>query len=564
MLQHDVLVVGGGLAGMRAALEAKRRHADVALISKVHPVRSHSVAAQGGINAPLSAGDSWESHAFDTVKGSDYLGDQDAIEFLSREAAQAVVDLENMGVAFHRGPEGKLAPRNFGGASQARTYFVGAITGHAILHVMFEQLLKAGVKIYEEWFVTHLAIEGGFAAGLVAQEMLTGKFHLIRAKAIILCTGGCGRVYEPSTNALICTGDGMSLAWRAGAPLMDMEMVQYHPTTLANNGALMTEGARGDGAQLRNALGDRFMIKYAPNKIDLASRDVVSRAAQTEIDAGRGVDDGLGGKTCVYLDCTHLDRDFILERLGEIYELALQFANVDITRQPCPVRPGMHYQMGGIKTDLDGATRIPGLYAAGECACVSVHGGNRLGANSLLDTVIFGHRAGAHAAEFARQVDFRPLSEGVVMESERRAQAVLSRPANGESIAKIRLDLGRTMHQHAGVWREVKGLQTALNTLYTLKERYQKAPVQDKGKVFNTNLVFHWELGYMLDSAETILLSAIHRTESRGAHYRTDYPERDDQRWLKHILVGYRPDGAPTIEYLPVTLTRWKPEPRVY
>ncbi|MBI3953397.1 MAG: FAD-binding protein [Chloroflexi bacterium] len=564
MLQHDVIVVGGGLAGMRAALEAKRRHADVALISKVHPVRSHSVAAQGGINAPLGQSDTWESHAYDTVKGSDYLGDQDAIEALSREAAQAVVDLENMGVAFYRGPDGRLAPRNFGGASTARTYFVGAITGHAILHVMYEQLLRAGVKIYEEWFVTSLVNEGGFTAGLVAQELLTGRFHPIQAKAIILCTGGCGRVYEPSTNALICTGDGMSLAWRAGAPLMDMEMVQYHPTTLPSNGALMTEGARGDGAYLRNALGDRFMSKYAPNKLELASRDVVSRAEQVEIDEGRGVDDGLGAKSCVYLDCTHLPREFILERLGEIYEIARQFANVDITTQPVPVRPGMHYMMGGIKTNVDGRTRVPGLYAAGECACVSVHGGNRLGANSLLDTVIFGRRAGAHAAEFARQVEFRPLSEGAVLDSERRAQEVLGRPANGDSIAKVRMELGQTMHQYAGVWRDGKGLNTALSRIYSLKERYQRAPVQDKGKVFNTNLVFHWELGYMLDNAEAILVSAIHRTESRGAHYRTDCPERDDQSWLKHIVLDYRPGAAPGIQYAPVTITRWKPEKRVY
>ena len=376
MLEHDVLVVGGGLAGLRAALEAQNDGANVAIITKVHPVRSHSNAAQGGINAALTdRGDTWEEHAYETVKGSDYLGDQDAIEVLAEEAGRAIIDMEHMGVIFSRNEDGQLGTRNFGGQQRARTFFVADFTGQAMLHVMYEQIMKAGTRVYEEWFVSSLIMENGECHGVVAIEMISGKTQLIKAKAVIMASGGLGRLYEPTTNALICTGDGIALSYNVGAPLIDMEMVQYHPTTLKSNGVLITEAARGEGAYLLNSKGERFMEKYAPNMMELASRDVVSRAEQTEINEGRGIDG------CVLLDLRHLGRQKIHERLAYINEVSMDFIGIDLAEAPVPIRPGMHYQMGGIKTDVDGATVIPGLYAAGEAACVSVHGGNRLGAN---------------------------------------------------------------------------------------------------------------------------------------------------------------------------------------
>ena len=378
MFDHDVLVIGAGLAGMRAALAAQDSGVDVAVVSKVHPVRSHSNAAQGGINAALTdRGDTWEDHAFDTIKGSDYLADQHAVEIMCREAGQEVIAMEHMGVIFNRDETGRLGTRAFGGQRQARTFFVADFTGQALLHVLYEQIIKAGVRTYEEWFVLSLIVEDGECSGAVVMDIRSGEVHVIRAKAVIMAAGGLGRVFEPSTNALICTGDGMSLAYRAGTPLMDMEMVQYHPTTLKSNGALMSEGARGEGAYLINSDGERFMSTYAPSMMELASRDVVSRAEQTEINEGRGVDG------CVFLDCRHLGEKVIKERLSQISDLARDFANIDMARDPVPIRPGMHYQMGGIRTDVDGVTSVPGLYAAGEVACVSVHGGNRLGAQLL-------------------------------------------------------------------------------------------------------------------------------------------------------------------------------------
>ena len=393
-MEYDVVVVGAGLAGMRAALAAKNNGVSVAVITKVHPVRSHSNAAQGGINAALTdRGDTWEDHAFDTIKGSDYLADQDAVEVMCREAGQEVINMEHMGVIFSRDAEGKLGTRAFGGQRQARTFFVADFTGQALLHVLYEQTIKAEIKVYEEWFILSLIINDEKCEGLIIMDIKSGKIEALKAKAVIMASGGLGRIFEPSTNALICTGDGMALAYRGGAQLMDMEMVQYHPTTLKSNGALMSEGARGEGAYLINANGDRFMETYAPNMKELASRDVVSRSEQTEINEGRGVDG------CVFLDCRHLGEKVINEKLSQIKELAYDFANVDMTKEPVPIRPGMHYQMGGIKTNIDGETKIPGLYAAGEVACVSVHGGNRLGANSLLDTLVFGRRSGEHASD---------------------------------------------------------------------------------------------------------------------------------------------------------------------
>lgn len=555
--KHDVLVVGAGLAGMRAAIEANQHGVDVAIISKVYPVRSHSNAAQGGINAALGEGDSWESHAFDTVKGSDYLGDQDAIEILAREAPAAVLELEHWGVNFSRDERGYLGTRNFGGASQARTFFVADITGQAILQVMFEQLVRSRIKMYNEWFVTKLVVDNGRVKGLTAIELRTGQLHLIQAKAIIIATGGMGRVYEPSTNALINTGDGMAIAYRAGAKLMDMEMMQYHPTTLKGSGALITEGARGEGAYLLNSEGERFMKKYAPNKLELASRDVVSRAEQTEINEGRGVNG------CVLLDCRHLGKELIMTKLSQIHELALDLAGVDITQEPVPVRPGFHYPMGGIKTDVDGRATLEGLYAAGEAACISVHGGNRLGANSLLDTVIFGRRAGRAAALAAKETPEPNLSDAPLADEEARIRALVNRPYKGELAAKVRWDMGVAMDKYAGVFRDQQGLDTLGDLLHELRDRYKNVHVGDKSRTFNTNLQSVLELDYMLDLALAVQVTASHRTESRGAHTRLDYPQRDDEHWLKHILLEYHPDG-PKISYLPVTITRWQPQVRTY
>ena len=559
MLEHDVLVIGAGLAGMRAALAAHQSGANTGIISKVYPVRSHSNAAQGGINAALvDRGDSWEEHAYDTVKGSDYLGDQDAIEMMCSVAGEELISLEHMGVIFNRDEDGHLGTRAFGGQRRARTFFVADFTGQAMLHVLHEQLIKSEVTSYEEWFVTTLIMEDGECCGVVALEIRTGRFYVIRAKTIILCTGGLGRVYEPSTNALIVTGDGMALAYKAGAPLMDMEMVQYHPTTLKGSGVLITEGARGEGAYLLNKDGERFMEKYAPNMMELASRDVVSRSETIEIAEGNGIDGS------VLLDCRHLGEKLIKEKLSQIYDIGLDLVGIDITKKPIPVQPGMHYQMGGIKTDVDGRTRVPGLYAAGECACVSVHGGNRLGANSLLDTVVFGHRAGNHAAEISVGAEYKSFNvEAWAENEEQRIRGMLERQANGDRVAKIRWDMGTSMGEHLAVYRDEEGMTQALNTIKDLNERYSRVPVEDKGRVFNTDLVFALELGFMLDCAETIAVSALERRDSRGAHSRRDYPQRDDENWLKHILVTDSEEG-PQVSHLPVVITQWTPEERKY
>src|SRR6186997_1089949 len=443
MPQHDVLVIGAGLAGQRAALAAAEAGASVGIISKVHPVRSHSNAAQGGINAALDPQDSWESHAFDTVKGSDYLGDQDAIEIMCREAPNELLTLEHLGVTFHRDERGRLGKRAFGGASAARTYYVADITGQAILHVLYEQLLKysATVDRYEEWFTTTLVLDDdGSCVGCVARDIRTGAMETFHAKNVIQASGGAGQCFKPTTNALICTGDGIAQSFRIGAPLMDMEMIQYHPTTLAGNGILITEGARGEGAHLYNAEGERFMEKYAPNKLELASRDVVSRSEQTEINEGRGFPDGT-----VALDITKVPRKRTLEALREIVNIGRDFAGVDITREPIHIRPGCHYIMGGVKADVWGATPIPGLYAAGEVACVSVHGGNRLGANSLLDTLIFGRRSGEHAAERGRELPMPSAPESRLEEDVAQIRSIIARERGGRRISAIKDELGEMM-----------------------------------------------------------------------------------------------------------------------
>jgi len=555
---HDVLVLGAGLAGMRAALEAARNGADVAIVTKVHPIRSHSSAAQGGINAALGEGDSWESHAFDTVKGSDYLADQDAVEIMTQEAPRDIIEFEHMGVIFYRAPDGKLGTRAFGGASQARTYFVGDITGQALLVTLYDQILKAGVKVYEEWFATKLLMENGACRGLVALEMLTGELHLLRSKAVVVASGGLGRLYEPSTNALMCTGDGYSLAYRAGAPLMDMAMVQYHPTTLAGSGFLMTEAARGEGAYLLNSEGERFMKRYAPNKMELAARDVTSRAEATEIAEGRGINGN------VLLDLRHLGPDVILKKLPQIHEMAVDYLGIDMIKEPVPVRPGMHYQMGGIKTDVSGATVVPGLYAAGEVACVSVHGGNRLGANSLLDTIVFGRRSGHASAQYAAQTVRSGGGEDLLQSEQARLQGLLDRPYSGETCAGLRLELATMMDEKVGLYRSDEGLHEALDQLREFRRRYENVAVGDKSRVFNQALTFVLELGFLLDCGETIIRDALIRKESRGAHTHVDYPDRNDEDWMVHTLLTDRGEEEPEISHLPVTITRWKPEVRTY
>ena len=560
MPQHDVLVIGAGLAGQRAALAAAEDGATVGIISKVHPVRSHSNAAQGGINAALDPQDSWESHAYDTVKGSDYLGDQDAIEIMCREAPKELLHLEHLGVTFHRNEEGRLGKRAFGGASAARTYYVADITGQAILHVLYEQLMKFDeVHRYEEWFTTALVQDDeGRIAGAITRNIRDGAMELFSAKAVILATGGNGQIYDPTTNALICTGDGIAMAYRVGAPLMDMEMIQYHPTTLAGLGLLITEGARGEGAHLYNAEGERFMEKYAPNKMELASRDVVSRAEQTEIDEGRGFPDGT-----VALDITVVPRKRIHEALREIVNVGRDFAGVDITREPIHIKPGNHYAMGGVKTDIHGQTSIPGLYAAGECACVSVHGGNRLGANSLLDTLVFGRRSGQHAAQAVKGLPARRPSYAQLRDEEGRIAAVVGREGSGRRVSEVKAELGKAMDRSVAVFRDEDGLREALEIVQRLKEEATQVCVDDKGTIFNQDVLGALELQFMLDNAEAVVISAIERKESRGAQFRTDFPERNDDDWLKHITVEAN-GGEPEISYSEVTMTQWEPQERTY
>jgi succinate dehydrogenase / fumarate reductase flavoprotein subunit len=565
MPTHDVLIIGAGLAGQRAALAAAQDGASVAIMSKVHPVRSHSVAAAGGINAAISVDDDWRSHAYDTVKGSDFLGDQDAIEIMCSEAPQEVMELEHMGVTFHRNDQGEMDLRAFGGASMKRTAYVADITGQAMLHVLYEQLMKhhETVARYEEWFTTSLLQdEQGACCGVIAREVRTGRMEAFTAKNTILACGGAGQAYKPTTNGLIVTGDGIAMAYRAGAPLMDMEMVQYHPTCLVETGILITEGARGEGAHLLNANGERFMEKSAPNKMELASRDVVSRAEQIEINEGRGVGPNGSG---IYLDVTVVPRKRTLEALREIVNLGRDFAGVDITREPITIRPGQHYIMGGVKTDVDGRTEIEGLYAAGEVACVSVHGGNRLGANSLLDTLIFGRRAGEHAA--ARSADMampKVDANAQLREDVASIDGIIARPRDGRRVSEIKNELGELMNRYAAVFRDEAGLQEALQTIGRLKEEAGKAWIDDRGTVFNQDVLGALELGYMVDCAEATVVGAIERKESRGAQFRTDYPERNDEEWLKHIEISLDGDGAPQVSYSPVTITQWQPEERKY
>ena len=556
----DVLVVGAGCAGMRAAIEAHDAGARVAVVSKLHPTRSHSGAAEGGINAALGnkADDDPETHAFDTVKGSDYLGDQDAIEIFTAEAPGDIYQLENWGAFFSRMLDGRLAQRPFGAAGSPRTVFAADITGHVLIQVLYEQLVKRDITVYEEYFAWKLVENDGRCQGVICWDLLNGGIKVVGGKTTILATGGQGRIYRTTTNAYACTGDGAAMALHLGLPLKDMEFMQFHPTTLYPTGILLTEGCRGEGAYLINSEGERFMKTYAPNAMELASRDVVSRAEMTEIDAGRGINGS------VMLDMRHLGAERIIERLPGSRELAMTFAGLDPIYDPIPVRPGAHYHMGGVETDNDGATELTGLYAAGEVACVSVHGANRLGGNSLMETITFGRRSGRAAAEWALSnttIDVPPSAEA---DAERELRGLLD-VSTGERPWQIRNDLGTSMLENFGVFRREEQMAKQIEILEELRERYARGViVEDKGEVFNSDLVQAIELGNMIDLAACMLQAGIARKESRGAHARPyDFPDRDDENFMKHSITRWVGDG-PELSYKDVRYTKYDPMERKY
>jgi succinate dehydrogenase / fumarate reductase, flavoprotein subunit len=556
---HDVLVVGAGCAGMRAAIEAHDQGADVALVSKIHPTRSHSGAAEGGINAALgnASEDNPEIHAYDTVKGSDYLGDQDAIEILCNEAPGDVYQLEHWGAVFSRTEDGRIAQRPFGAAGAPRTAYAADITGHVLIQVLYEQVVKRQLQVYEEFFAWKLVVNDDRCQGVICWDLLDGGLKTIGAKTVILATGGAGRLYTGTTNAYACTGDGISMALRVGVPLKDMEMMQFHPTTLSPTGVLITEGTRGEGAYLVNSEGERFLKRYAPNAMELASRDVISRAEQTEIDEGRGVDGN------VLLDMRHLGAEKIHERLHGTRELAMVFAGVDPIHEPIPVRPGAHYHMGGVDTDVWGQTLLTGLYAAGECACVSVHGANRLGGNALMETITYGKRSGAHAADWALSHTTVEVPSSVEADAERELRALLDRE-QGERPWAIRDELASTMHENFGVFRREEQMDRQGVIVESLRERYERVVVEDKGSVFNNDLTQALELGFLLELAACMVVCGLARKESRGAHARPyDYPDRDDESYMRHTLVTWE-DGAPRLGWKPVTVTKWQPQERTY
>jgi succinate dehydrogenase / fumarate reductase flavoprotein subunit len=572
--QYDVVIVGAGLAGLRAALELGE-DTRVAVLSKVFATRSHSGAAQGGIGAALGneEEDTWEWHMFDTVKGSDYLGDQDAIEILTQDAPRCIFELEHMGVPFNRTREGKIAQRAFGGHTSGfgkapikRACYAADRTGRVILDTLWEKCLQRGIEFFDEFQILSLIIQDGRCCGVVVYELATGKLHTFHSKAVLLATGGAGKIYRTSSNAFATTGDGMAIAFRAGAPLEDMEFVQFHPTGIYKLGILLSEAARGEGGVLRNSKGERFMERYAPVIKDLAPRDMVSRCMLEEIRAGRGID----GKDYLHLDLTHLGKEVLDTKLAEITGFARTYSGVDPVREAIPVQPTCHYMMGGIGADKDGrvitdAAGSPfyGLYAAGECACVSVHGANRLGCNSLLDVLVFGRRAGKEMRRFIHAVGFVQLPPDPEKEVGDRLSALL-RHDGSERAGVIRTAMQAVMMDKVSVFRTRRGLTEALDVIRALKERYPQVAIQDKGGCFNRDLLDVIELGYMLDLAEVVTLGALNREESRGAHFREDFPDRDDDKWLVHTLAHHVSGGPPRISYKPVTITRFQPKERTY
>jgi len=572
--EHDVVIVGAGIAGLYAALEASRS-VDTAVLSKVFPTRSHSISAQGGTAAPLGnmEEDSWEWHLYDTVRGGDYLGDQDAQEILVREAVEVAYELEHMGCPFSRTGEGKIAQREFGGhysnlgkGPVRRACYAADRTGHAMLHTLYEQCVKKDVRFYTEYFVLALLMENNGCSGVVAWDMRKGELHIFHAKAVMFATGGYARAWKVNTNALSNTGDGMSIVLQAGLPLEDMEFVQFHPTGLYPSGVLVTEGARGEGGYLVNHEGKRFMEKYAPAKMELSPRDVVSRSIQTEINEGRGI----GGKGYVHLDLRHLGRQAIMEKLPQIHELILKFSGIDAVTDFVPILPTSHYAMGGIPTDVNGRvvmdaknTPVTGFYAAGEGACVSVHGANRLGCNSTMDCAVYGRRTGRAMARFIGEgAEKNTLPKDALERGRAKVEGLLAAKGK-ESPAAIRDELQQTMMVNCGVFREEKLLKKQLEIIKSLQGRYKEVEVGYKGQRFNTELLDVIELGNMLDFVEIIVVGGLARTESRGAHYRTDFPKRDDGSWMKHTLA-WKTDSGIRLDYKPVVVTRFQPQERKF
>jgi len=564
MFQHDVIIIGGGLAGLRAAIEASAL-VDTAVVSRVHPLRSHTKAAQGGINAALANAekgrdDTPEKHAFDTVKGSDFLADQDAAELMTAMAPECIFELEHWGCAFSRTDDGKIAQRPFGGAGFPRTCYGADRTGLYLLQTVYEQSVKRKVKQYQEYFVTSLIVDDGSCRGVIALNVKTGELVPIGAKATILATGGIAWIYSISTNSMINTGNGMTIAYRAGVPLKDMEFIQFHPTGLYPSGLLITEGARGEGGYLVNSKGERFMERYAPKAMELAPRDIVSRSIQKEIDEGRAFENAY-----VHLDLRHLGREKIMTRLPGIRELCLLFAGLDPIDRPIPVRPAAHYTMGGIDCNLNCETSIKGLYAAGECSCVSVHGANRLGGNSLLDCVVFGKVAGEKASKYASSLRDGP-DEGLVqsfLEGEQKRVEGFQNGNGTEEPSVLRDEVRLILSQKVGMFRSGPDLEEALDKIRRLRGRFSHLRAMNADRVFNLDLIRTFEVEAMLEVAEIITASALARRESRGAHVRLDFPQRDDEHFLKHTLARCTPTG-PKLDYSDVKITKYKPEARKY